>query len=90
MIDAPGAIACAHSTSSEASPTMSRFCVVTPFWSTTWKLGGAGMPKNWSKVVRSAPSVGSTPSSTMAIVWPEPSPATVVPPGPAKLIWLMP
>ena len=53
------------------------FGVVTPFWSTTWKLGGAGIPKNWSKVVRSAPSVGSTPSSTMAIVWPAPSPGTV-------------
>ena len=58
-----------------------RFCVVTPFWSTTWKLGGSGMPKYWSKVCRSASSVGSTPSSTMAIVWPAPVPATVVPPG---------
>ena len=50
MIDAPGAIACAHSTSSDASPTMSSFWVVTPFWSTTWKLGGAGIPKYWSNV----------------------------------------
>ena len=54
----PGATACAHSTSSEASPTMSRFCVVTPFWSTIWKLGGAGIPKNWSNVVQIGPERG--------------------------------
>ena len=35
--------------------------MVTPFWSTTWKLGGAGIPKNWSKVCQIGAERGIDP-----------------------------
>ena len=85
---ASGAVAWAHSTSSDSStaqPALSRGSRVPPVSLMTLKLGGAGKPKVRSNVVRSELIRGALNASTMAMVWPAPLP-TMLP----KLIWSMP
>ncbi len=78
MMFAPGAITCDHSTSSEISPghpwaTAGRL-VPDPVWLSCSKLGGLGRSQAASNVCKSVAMSGSLPTSTIAIVWPVPSP----------------
>ncbi len=76
---APGAITCAHSTSSvvsPAQPTMSElpglYAGTGPAGWMIWNLGGAGRPKALSNTLRSFLMVGEPKESTMTIVVPLP------------------
>jgi hypothetical protein len=79
-IFAPGAIACAHSTSmcvSNAQPASLAGEVVPPTLFTFVKHPFAvvqlGRPNCWSRTARSASMVGASNALTMPIVWPLPS-----------------
>ena len=75
-IVALGAMACAHSTSSEISKPQSALVVgslAPPVWLTILKFA-AGRPNFASKAAKSLAMFGSLYASTMAIVWPLPSP----------------
>ena len=76
---APGAIACAHSTSSvvsSAQPTMSSLLAsnggTAPAGWMIFSDGGAGRPKSESNFARSWVIVGEPNESTIAIVRPAP------------------
>ena len=78
-----GAIACAHSTSSEVStahdqpgPAGSVPGSVVPPVSLTTVSAGSGRENCWSKECRSETMSGALYASTMAMVWPVPSPVT--------------
>src|SRR5690242_8813974 len=70
-IDAPGATACAHCTSSAASsaqPASSGGSLVPPVWLTLRNDGGAGSPNVLLKTARSAAALGASYAVTTAIV----------------------
>ena len=62
---APGATACAHSTSKDSSNSHSPVAscggnALLPYWLTTANSGGAGKPKTTSKIAKSRVMVGSS------------------------------
>src|SRR3954452_24779787 len=78
-IDAAGAIACAHCTSSAASrahPGFAAGYLVPPVALTLRNDGGAGNPKVLLNVARSALAEGASYADTIAIVWPLPVPVS--------------
>ncbi len=77
---APGAMVCAHSTSSVVSPAQPTSPLASvgsqagtfPAGWMMLKDGGAGRPNSASKVARSALIVGDPNESTITMVWPLP------------------
>ena len=75
---APGAMACAYSTSSSVSPAQPSRLLVGRYGGTlpagwiTFSDGGSGRPVARSKTFRSCRTVGEPNESTMTIVWPLP------------------